>query len=467
MLAVDAGVHLASITNILERHERVSKSQPGTTDQVVTLINGPFEGLEIPHKSAKANAAYITRALVDTYLITHPHLDHISGFVVNTAALPGLRPKRLAGLPFTIDAFKNHIFNNIIWPNLSDENNGAGLVTYMRLLEGGSPALGDGESRGYVEACEGLGIKVWSVSHGHCMESHFHRGSSASPFVTDMSTRASPTVLSSSRPRPGRSNSNVSFPGSLGGNEKQEARLCVYDSSTYFIRDFLTGKEVIIFGDVEPDSLSLSPRNKRIWAEAAPKIAHGHLTGIFIECSYDDSREVDSLFGHLAPRFLIEELKVLAAEVNDCKSRNRMNNANNTSSAKKRKKPSHNGSTPKRKQPARNGRKQDSPSVDFASFQAIDAEQQDHEQGGFPPSPKDDRERVSSATPSARNMRSASAEDDLPLKGVKVIAIHIKDKLDDGPDIGDVILAQLRAHDERERLGCEFVIARPGQAVYF
>lgn len=460
-------MHLGSITNILEKHGRVYTSQPGATNHVATLTDGPFEGLEIPHKTAKANAAYITRALVDTYLITHPHLDHISGFVVNTAALPGLRPKRLAGLPFTIDAFKNHIFNNIIWPNLSDENNGAGLVTYMRLLEGGSPALGDGESKGYVEACEGLGIKVWSVSHGHCMESHSHRGSSASPFVTDMSTRTSPALLSSNRPRPGRSNSNASFPGSLGGNEKQEARFCVYDSSTYFIRDFTTGKEVIIFGDVEADSLSLSPRNKRIWTEAAPKIVHGHLTGIFIECSYDDSREVDSLFGHLAPRFLIEELKVLAAEVNYCKGRDRINNAIDTNSPKKRKNLSNNGSNPKRKQPARNGRKQDFPNVEFAPPHVIDIEQQDHEQGGSTSSPKGDREITISATPSARNTRSTSAEDDLPLKGLRVIAIHIKDKLDDGPDIGDTILAQLKAHDERERLGCEFVIAKPGQAVYF
>jgi len=62
-------------------------------------------------KSKEANAGWITRSLVDTFLITHPHLDHISGFVVNTAGLGGSRPKRLAGLPGTVEAFKNHIFN--------------------------------------------------------------------------------------------------------------------------------------------------------------------------------------------------------------------------------------------------------------------------------------------------------------------------------------------------------------------
>ena len=70
-------------------------------------------------KTKEANAGWITRSLVDTFLITHPHLDHISGFVVNTAGLGGTRPKRLAGLPGTVEAFKNHIFNVSLSVNLS------------------------------------------------------------------------------------------------------------------------------------------------------------------------------------------------------------------------------------------------------------------------------------------------------------------------------------------------------------
>ena len=77
----------------------------------VVISEGPFKGLELPMQTKEANAGWITRSLVDTFLITHPHLDHISGFVVNTAGLGGTRPKRLAGLPTTVEAFKNHIFN--------------------------------------------------------------------------------------------------------------------------------------------------------------------------------------------------------------------------------------------------------------------------------------------------------------------------------------------------------------------
>lgn len=303
----------------------------------------------MPFSDPKANAGHIVKTLVDTYLITHPHLDHISGLVVNTAALPGTRPKRIAALPGTIHAFKQHIFNNVIWPNLSDENDGAGLVTYMRLVEGGSPALGFGLSResndlgpagpdgakGYVEITEGLSVKTWSVSHGHCMENHWHRGSSVglhggSPMAQQGLGISQDHFQDGGRASPFRkqsSNPCGNF-GSYGGGKGYQSPMpyfpshqpsgdkeCVYDSSAYFIRDIATGREVLIFGDVEPDSISLSPRNHRVWEDAAPKVAAGTLKAIFIECSYDERQSDDTLFGHLCPRFLMEELQVLARQV--------------------------------------------------------------------------------------------------------------------------------------------------------
>lgn len=302
--------------------------------------------------------------MVDTYLITHPHLDHISGFVVNTAGLAGPRRKKLAGLPGTIQALKTHIFNNTIWPNLSDEDHGAGLFTYMRLNEGGSPAMGNPD--GYLEFNEGLAVKVWSVSHGHNVEQQTHRigsGSASGPNTRygslDASTgmaafntgMLSPRSIAHHNPSPNMLNlyqqqqqlnfaheransllpgSSMPMPGSsvraptmslptislAGGSGHSPTGIpCTYDSSSYFIRDVETGVEVLIFGDVEGDSISANPRNLRIWLEAAPKIVAGKLKAILIECSYDDSRPVDRLFGHLTPSFLVEEMTVLAAEV--------------------------------------------------------------------------------------------------------------------------------------------------------
>ncbi|KAH6636055.1 cAMP phosphodiesterases class-II-domain-containing protein [Chaetomium tenue] len=358
LVAVDAGVHLSAIKTILEETQPASLGQPDGPPLPHTLTTGPFAGLEVHNTTAEANAAQIHKSLIETYLITHPHLDHIAGFVVNTAGLPGTRPKRVAGLPSTITALKTHIFNNVIWPNLSDENNGAGLVTYMRLVEGGSPALGEGEGKGYLEVCGGLAVKVWSVSHGHCIERHSHRGSSS---TRHGSFDASSTGLGpvQSMPSPARNlPPHTSLPTNIGAILQQHERLqassggrrgssfsgappvdesvCVYDSSVYFIRDISTGREILIFGDVEPDSISLSPRNRQVWQEAAPKIAAGKLSAIFIECSYDDSRSVERLFGHLTPRFIYEEMTALAEEVVAARQANKR--ASSTSGGEKKRK---------------------------------------------------------------------------------------------------------------------------------
>lgn len=66
------------------------------------------------------------------------------------------------------------------------------------------------------------------------------------------------------------------------------------ESSAFFIREQHSGREIIIFGDVEPDSISVEPRNKRVWEAAAPRIASGKLRAIFIECSYTDDVEDES-----------------------------------------------------------------------------------------------------------------------------------------------------------------------------
>ncbi|KAK4464375.1 cAMP phosphodiesterases class-II-domain-containing protein [Cladorrhinum samala] len=345
VVAVDAGVHMGAIKDILQRTQPEALGKDDDEHSLPhTLTKGPFAGLEVRSSNPGVNAAEVVQDLVDTYVITHCHLDHIAGLVINTAGLR--RPKRLAALPITIEGFKKHIFNNVIWPNLSDENNGHGLVTYMRLVEGGSPALGEGETRGYLEIGDGLAVKALAVSHGHCVERHAHRGSistrhpsfDGSSFVpggsdlrTSMQSGLRAVNRSLAHLDPGGHNlspflsahqqeraTSLSAAGrvnSMSDRGPVEESICVYDSSAYFFQHVPTGREVLIFGDVEPDSESLTPRNQHVWQTAAPKIAAGKLTAIFIECSYDDSVTPDRLYGHLAPRYIQEEMTFLAKEV--------------------------------------------------------------------------------------------------------------------------------------------------------
>ena len=138
----------------------------------------------LPYKSAKANAAHILREIVGPVLVTHAHLDHISGFVLNTPILVASNgPKCLTALPSVIAAFKEHIFNEVMWPNLSDEDGGAGLITFQRLVEGGNPHMGRGEEKGYVRACEGLMTRCFAVSHGRCKRGYQPPAGTSTPDI--------------------------------------------------------------------------------------------------------------------------------------------------------------------------------------------------------------------------------------------------------------------------------------------
>ena len=334
MIAVDAGAHLAKIIRILEDEHKMpwkSESVPAK-DYFKTLTAGPFAGVKTPSISAKATALYIFRELLHSFLITHPHLDHISGMGINTPALEyGREPKAIVALPSTIDAIKNHIFNDVIWPNLSDEGHGVGFVTYRRLIEGGNPRLGSDGGRGYVNVCDGLATKCWSVSHGRCRRTHsgghqrdgsFGFAPDGYPFssrrisqVSDGYMNAGPLPHHASIqgviPQPG-------FPKTPGAHSESadpNTHFQPVDSSAFFIRNDSSGDEIIIFGDIEPDSISLHPRNQVVWEDAAPKVVSGTLKAIFIECSFDDSVRDEDLYGHLCPRHLIAELSVLAAMV--------------------------------------------------------------------------------------------------------------------------------------------------------
>ena len=59
-----------------------------------------------------------------------------------------------------------------------------------------------------------------------------------------------------------------------------------------------------------------------------------------------------------------------------------------------------------------------------------------------------------------------------PLSGIKVVIIHIKDTMKDGPHVRDNVLAQLNDYEQAlqqqgQGLGCEFVISRRGESYWF
>ncbi|CAG8981249.1 hypothetical protein HYALB_00003847 [Hymenoscyphus albidus] len=387
LLAVDAGCHLAAMARIIEEHTKSDSKRP------ITLKAGPFQGLTLPHINKNANALHITKELVQTFVITHPHLDHTSGFIFATAGMDFKRQKKLAALPSTLQAFRQFIFNGIIWPNLSDQHAGVKLVSYYELTDGGEPTIEDG---GYVTLAEGLDVMAMRITHGNCRLQHFShtmKGDAEKGWSYPIST----TISTTGAPR----DSKTQTPTASGYKPEFNTFStrddeCPVDSTAVFIRDVASKQEILIFGDVEPDTISIRPLNKYVWEKAAPKIVAGRLKAIFIESSFTDAKEDDYLFGHLTPKYIFQELKSLAAMV-----------------------------------------------------QVL----------GGPPNNSKKRKRLVSG-------KTTNSAYDGPLSGIKVIIIHVKDQIFDGPDPRVTILEELKAHEEREKLGAQFFVSESGDSFY-
>ncbi|KAB8230064.1 3',5'-cyclic-nucleotide phosphodiesterase PDE1 [Aspergillus alliaceus] len=441
VISVDAGTLLAGIIHILETHNDM--------DEMV-VQTGPFTDMPLPFQTAPANAAHILREMIGPILVTHPHLDHFSGFAINSPILEATNgPKTVAALPSVISAIKTHIFNEVIWPNLSDEDGGAGLITYQRLHEGGNPRMGREETRGYTRACEGLYYRCFGVSHGctrrhYAPEAEMQRSISGAMYMGDpfMMRSASRAAISLTQEEPG-----YMSPASRRPSNPRESWMSV-ESSAFFIREQHSGREIIIFGDVEPDSISVDPRNRRVWEAAAPRIASGKLRAIFIECSYTDEVEDESLYGHLCPRHLIAELKVLASEVVKAKHPSSL-------VIGKRKRPS--GEPPAESQPTSPKTRRSQDVVPGASTTALTSA----------PAP------VTGSTiyPTGLGATEVLTEepswphDDAPLTHLKVYLIHIKEDMDGGPCPSVTILEQLRNQAQAANLGCQFHAPKRGESI--
>ena len=574
ILTVDAGVHLAGIARIMDAHlDRAiqyearesspsnaggSRSGPDFFSQVtgpsampqiqaegprLVMTSGPFKDLLLPHKSAKANALYFLRHLVSTYLITHTHLDHVSGFAINSAGFQGTsRTKRVAALSEAIDALKAHVFNDKLWPNLTDEEGGVGLVSFQRLTDGGNPALGEGNGRGYIEACDGLAVKAWKISHGKgtkpvASHSSFNPDFSFAQAGSERRGSRSSQPLSPGYRRKSATHSDMSQFGTA-------PEPSVTESTAFFILDEHSRDEILIFGDVEPDSISISPRSFRVWNDAAPKIVSGLLKAIFLECSFDDSQPDELLFGHLNPRHFVAELSVLADKVHTLRTASSPPShlapaAYSDAPTRKRKhdpglrSSNVGGPEPQRgrtRSPVFNRkatRSSASPAARTQSGQQPPSQlsqEQHYSSDGpavdedpifphhlknrpFSPKAKDppSSSPLSSSAPAigpgvgattnkqgsnerkpkqgrqGRGRAGGSSSDSgqgngsgsgpawggsRPLAGIKVVVIHVKDTMRDGPPATEVVLGQIREHAELVGLGCEVVVARQGEELY-
>lgn len=116
------------------------------------------------------------------------------------------------------------------------------------------------------------------------------------PRTAQGSEKAAPAVLPPAHDELSSRSSSIAAGANATAHPSQldiETSHPALDSTAFFITNNRTGKDVLFFGDVEPDSVSQSPRNGRIWAHAGERFAQGKLNSVFLECSFPVSDCVD------------------------------------------------------------------------------------------------------------------------------------------------------------------------------
>ncbi|GAA5887167.1 hypothetical protein JCM6882_009471 [Rhodosporidiobolus microsporus] len=217
--------------------------------------------------------------LISCFAITHAHLDHIAGLIISSAACRP-PPKPVYGIKRTIENIER-VMDGGVWPMLGgwDDSVTIGRAYHYKHIPTPTPAP--------LPLSPSLSFHAFPLSHG-LDPSAFHRKKQAA--------------------------------ASVGVNGHTPApKPCdeCYDSTAFFVREEGTGKELLFFGDVEPDSISKRGLNLAVWKAAAPKIAAGKLSVMFLECSYPSSQPASLLFGHFSPPYILEEMVILAELVKE------------------------------------------------------------------------------------------------------------------------------------------------------
>jgi cAMP phosphodiesterase len=192
----------------------------------------------VANKTFTAPIDVVLRQYIKGYFISHAHLDHLAGMVINS---PDDTSKNIYGLKSTLETIKTHYFTWESWANFADNGGAPQLKKYhYKALEPGSETAIDN---------------------------------------TEMQVQAFPL-----------SHSNLTSTAFLVGNKDNY---------------------VLYLGDTGADEIEKSQNLYNLWAVVAPLVKVKKLKAIMIEVSFPNEQPDKSLFGHLTPRLLMNEMAVL------------------------------------------------------------------------------------------------------------------------------------------------------------
>lgn len=100
------------------------------TDQYICFDAGTLHyGIEkaISNKVFNIPAGQVLKKYIKGYFISHAHLDHVSGLIINS---PDDSAKTIYGLQRTLETIKTHYFTWASWANFTDEGDAPQLKKY-------------------------------------------------------------------------------------------------------------------------------------------------------------------------------------------------------------------------------------------------------------------------------------------------------------------------------------------------
>lgn len=215
---------------------------PVGSDAYVCMDAGTLHaGIEkaIANKTFNVPADTVLKRYIKGYFISHPHLDHLAGMIINS---PEDGPKKIYGLPYTLNVLRDNYFTWKSWANFGSEGDKPALNKYHYApLIPGEKTLIDNTT---------MTVQAFVLSHGN-----------------------------------------------------------PYESTAFLVSN--KDSYMLYLGDTGSDEVEKSTKLHELWEYIAPLVKSKTLKGIMIEVSFPDEQPIKSLFGHLTPRLLMQEMAVL------------------------------------------------------------------------------------------------------------------------------------------------------------
>jgi 3',5'-cyclic-nucleotide phosphodiesterase len=180
-------------------------------------------------------------------MVSHPHMDHISDFIVMSQELPFGGNFPVYARETVLQDMETHVFNFRIWPDFFNIGFSPNNNTLIRApLEPFTPVF---------VANLGLSLTAFPLNHEN--------------------------------------------PGG---------------STAFLVEDPKSGAAFLSIFDTSPDSIATANGELlAIWDYVAPLYLDGRLKGVMMESSFKTEISDSSLFGHLTPCYVLQELRSLAS----------------------------------------------------------------------------------------------------------------------------------------------------------